>query len=287
MVAADTGRVSSVPGPESPASGYLIQDQGYTLLLDLGHGAFGALQRHIAPTAVDAIVISHLHADHFIDLVPYSYALSYSPHPCAGRGRRPELHVPPGAVETLRRVTGAWNAPDLIEQAFRVHEYDPEATLELGPLRIAFREVPHFVRTHAVQIADGRATFTFGADCAPNDGLVEFAQGTDLLMLESTLDQPETAGPGPKDVLHLGAAGQLRHPGRREARCVRRADDATHAHADHKIDWQSKLLNDLEDADVREATRPAAAQHQRKLKGFRQRAGAGRGRDRRHQSGSA
>lgn len=205
-------------------SGYLVEERGYCLLLDCGNGVFSKLREARDYTTVDAVVLSHLHADHFIDLVPYSYALSYSPHPCADRGRRPELHVPPGAVETFRRVTGAWNAPDLIEQAFRVHEYDPEATLELGPLRIAFREVPHFVRTHAVQIADGRATFTFGADCAPNDGLVEFAQGTDLLMLESTLDQPETAEP--RGHLMPGEAGELgRRAGARRLVLTHISDD--------------------------------------------------------------
>ncbi|MDT4924242.1 MAG: hypothetical protein QOG01_1955, partial [Pseudonocardiales bacterium] len=62
------GCSGSVPGPDSAASGYLIEAEGYRLLLDLGHGAFGALQRYVQPTDVDAIVISHLHPDHCIDL---------------------------------------------------------------------------------------------------------------------------------------------------------------------------------------------------------------------------
>ena len=71
------GCSGSMPGPDSPASGYLIEADGYKLVLDLGHGAFGALQRYVDPVDVDAIVVSHLHADHCIDLTAYIVALRY------------------------------------------------------------------------------------------------------------------------------------------------------------------------------------------------------------------
>ena len=70
-------------------------------------------------------MISHLHADHFIDLVPYAYALAYSHQARAAGQPRPLLYAPPGARETFRRITGAWDAEELIEQAFELHEYDP------------------------------------------------------------------------------------------------------------------------------------------------------------------
>jgi ribonuclease BN (tRNA processing enzyme) len=166
-------------------SGYLIEEAGARLLLDCGNGVFAKLRAACDFTAVDAVVVSHLHADHFFDLVPYAYALAYSPQASAA-GARPVLHVPPGARAAFRRITGAWDAEDLIEQAFDVREYDSAGELELGPLRIRFHEVPHFVRTHAVQVSDGAASFTYGADCAPNEAIVAFAHATDLLMLEAT-----------------------------------------------------------------------------------------------------
>ena len=49
------------------------------MLVDCGNGVFGKLRQHIDYVDVDAVVISHLHADHFLDLVPYSYALTYAP----------------------------------------------------------------------------------------------------------------------------------------------------------------------------------------------------------------
>jgi ribonuclease BN (tRNA processing enzyme) len=173
-------------------SGYLVEEAQRCLLLDCGNGVFSKLRAARDFTTVDDIVLSHLHADHFIDLVPYAYALAYSAHAC--EGRRPVLHAPPGGGETFRRVTGAWDAEELVEQAFELREYDPEEELELGPLRVRFREVPHFIRTNAVQVRSGEASFTFGADCGPNDAIVELARETDLLLLEATLEEPETEG---------------------------------------------------------------------------------------------
>ena len=115
-------------------SGYLIEEEGTTVLVDCGNGVFAKLREHIDYIDLDAVVISHLHADHFLDLVPYSYALTYAPRqqpvpvdrwPGTDFPARPELHVPPGAQEVFRRVVGAWGNDDLIENAFHLREYDP------------------------------------------------------------------------------------------------------------------------------------------------------------------
>lgn len=174
-------------------SGYLVEGGGRCLLLDCGNGVFGKLRAARDFTQVCAVVISHLHADHFIDLVPYAYALAYS-HQARAAGSRPILYAPPGARETFRQITGAWQAEELIEQAFELREYDPAAELALDPLQVRFHEVPHFIRTHAVQVREGKGSFTYGADCRPNDAIVAFARDTNLLMLEATLEEPEEAG---------------------------------------------------------------------------------------------
>jgi ribonuclease BN (tRNA processing enzyme) len=207
-------------------SGYLVDAGGQRLLLDCGNGVFAKLREACDFTTVDAVVISHLHADHFIDLVPYSYALTYS-HAARAAGSRPQLHVPPGGRETLRRVTGAWHAEDLIEQAFDLREYDAAHELGLGPLSVTFHEVPHFIRTHAMRVRDAAAggSFTYGADCRPNDAIVELARDTDLLLLEATLEQPEEGG----DRGHLTPAEAGEHARRAGAgRLV-----LTHFSADH------------------------------------------------------
>lgn len=205
-------------------SGYLVEAGDDRLLLDCGNGVFGKLRAARDFTGVGAVVISHLHADHFFDLVPYAYALAFS-HQARAAGCRPLLYAPPGARETFRQVTGAWEAAELIEQSFELHEYDPGTEIALGALRLRFHEVPHFIRTHAVQIREGECSFTYGADCAPNDAIVAFARDTDLLMLEATLEQPDEGGSRG----HLTPAEAGEHAQRAGARRL----VLTHVSADH------------------------------------------------------
>ena len=185
-------------------SGYLVREGGFNLLLDCGSGVFSKLRLVCDYVDVHAVLISHLHADHLLDLVPYSYALRYAPRqqpvPVAGWPgtswpARPELHVPPGGEELFRRVSGSFGPDDLIAGAFATSEYEPSETLEIGPLKVRFCEVPHYTRTFAIDLRapDGRR-LTFSADSAPNDALVEFARDTDLLLIEATLPRPERTG---------------------------------------------------------------------------------------------
>ena len=202
---------------DGACSGYLVEEEGACLLLDCGNGVFSKLRRYRDYVAVDAVVISHLHADHFLDLVPFAYALLYAPRqqsvpvaswPGTDSPARPRLYAPRGAAETFRRVVGAWGSEDLIERAFDLVEYGSDATLDVGTLRIAFHEVPHFTTTYAVGISstNGGGRVTYGADSGPNDALVRFADGADLLIIEATLPRPEREGP--RGHLTPGEAGE-------------------------------------------------------------------------------
>jgi ribonuclease BN (tRNA processing enzyme) len=184
-------------------SGYLVAQDDFTLLLDCGNGVFSKLRPVCDYVDVDAIVITHMHADHFLDLVPFSYALRYAPRqqPVAVGGwpgtdapARPHLYLPGGGSELLRRVVGSWGSEDLIDTAFALDEYDALDELELGPFGVRFCEVPHYVTTYAVELTACGARFTFGADCRPNEELVRFARDTNLLMMEATLPRPERDG---------------------------------------------------------------------------------------------
>jgi ribonuclease BN (tRNA processing enzyme) len=185
-------------------SGYLVEEDGYALLLDCGNGVFSKLRDHRDYVDVDAVLLSHLHADHFLDVIPFSYALTYAPRqqpvPVAGwpgtsEPARPELHAPAGATEMFRQIVGCWGNEDLVESAFALQEYRPWDELEAGPLRVRFREVPHFTPTFAIELSTAEGTrFTYSADCSPNQELVDFAGGTDLLLIEATLPRPERTG---------------------------------------------------------------------------------------------
>jgi len=208
-------------------SGYLVEDDGASLVLDCGNGAFSKLRRFRDYCAVDAVVISHLHADHFLDLVPFAYALTHAPRqqpvpvdrwPGTDSPARPKLHAPAGAQDAFRRVCGAWGPEELIEKAFDLREYDGEEQLEVGSLRLRFHRVPHFTTTHAVEVtsSNGGGRLTFGADSRPSDDLVAFASGTDLLLVEATLPRPERQG----ERGHLTPAEAGEHARRAGARRV-------------------------------------------------------------------
>jgi ribonuclease BN (tRNA processing enzyme) len=186
-------------------SGYLVEDGDTCILLDCGSGVFGELRRRADYVDVDAVVVSHMHADHFLDLLPYGCALTYAPRqqtepvgswPGTDHPARPQLLLPPGGLETLLTVSDATSLPGVIEQAFAAREYDLDETVAIGGLRVRFQPVPHYIPTNAIEVAshDGAARFTYGADHCPTDALQGFAADSDLLILEATLPRPESWG---------------------------------------------------------------------------------------------
>ena len=189
---------------DGACSGYLVEGGGQTVLLDCGPGVFAKLRRHVDYVDVDAVVISHLHADHILDLVPFASGLRYAPRqqpvPVAGNPgtddpARPRLLAPPGALEAFSALSAAGAmTPDHIALAFEVTVYDPADTLAVGGLSVRFQPVPHFIPANAVEFAADGARFTFSADCAPNQALCDFAAGTDLLLIEATLPVSEGEG---------------------------------------------------------------------------------------------
>jgi ribonuclease BN (tRNA processing enzyme) len=188
-------------------SGYLITHGGFTLLLDCGAGVFSKLRLHADPAAVDAVLVSHLHADHVLDLLPFGFALGAG---LIGNHRQPPLWGPPGAVTALADLAGAVGMEDQISDGFRVREYDPARELKLGPISVRFCPVPHYIPSWACELraATGRR-LTFGGDCGPNDPLIAFARGSDLLMLEATEGSGPHTGTGLRGHLTAAEAGQM------------------------------------------------------------------------------
>lgn len=197
------GKSPSWQDVDGACSGYLVQDGETTVLIDCGNGVFGKLRKFVDYVDVDAVVLSHLHADHVLDLVPYAYALTYAPRqqpvpvppwPGTDDPARPRLIAPPGARDAFRRIAAVFGQEDLIENAFAIEEYAHDSAPEVGAIAFGFHEVPHFTQTFAVRVSSGGSSLVYGADSSPNEELVDFAGGCDLLLVEATLPRPERTG---------------------------------------------------------------------------------------------
>jgi len=189
------GWSGSFPGPQSPASCYLIDTGDFRLVLDLGNGALGALQQYTGLGDVDAVCLSHLHADHCLDMCGYSVFQNYHPD-----GPQPRIAVygPPGTEERLSRALasnhlGMANAFDFTTLAV--------GAIEIGPLRITTAHVNHPVETFGFRIEHAGQVLAYSADTGPCDELAELARGADVLLSEASF----TDGPGLPADLHLTA----------------------------------------------------------------------------------
>lgn len=178
------GCAGSYPGPDSPASCYLLEAEQdgrtWRVLLDLGNGALGALQRYADPLGVDAVFLSHLHADHCVDLAGYYVMRRYHPS-----GRQPRIPVW-GPVGTADRMARAYDLPPDpgMHEEFEFRAYD--GPVQLGPFEVEPVEVEHPVLAYGLRVtADGR-TLGYSGDTGPCQGLDAVAKNADLLLAEAS-----------------------------------------------------------------------------------------------------
>ncbi len=175
-------------------SSYLVESGDSRVLVDCGNGAFSRLREVSDYSAIDAIAITHTHGDHILDLLPFAYALLYSPRALEGGLRKPELYLPPGGIERVRTIFGLIDRPELLDDAYSVHEYEPAVPIEVGSLVLEFAPVPHFIPTYALSIrTETGGRLVYGADHRPCTEIHDFARGAQLLILEATLLFPERA----------------------------------------------------------------------------------------------
>lgn len=182
--------------PGEAQSSYLVRAGGSAILLDLGAGALNRLQGELAPEALDAIVVTHLHPDHCADLLALRVYMAFG----AGAGAAPLRVIAP---EGLRARLVAFTGPELWDDAFTFQAFprgDGELVLGAGVI-LRHAEVPHLDPTYALRVEHGGRALSFGADCGENEALVRLAEGSGLLLAECSLG----AEPVPAGVPHLGA----------------------------------------------------------------------------------
>jgi ribonuclease BN (tRNA processing enzyme) len=188
------GCAGSFPAAESPASCYLVEADGSRVLLDLGSGALGPLQRHCGFADVDAVLLSHLHPDHCMDVLPLYVARTYDP---AGPHPRIPVHAPSGAAGHLARAYGRCEEPGL-DGAFDFREW-AAGPVEVGPLTVTVARTAHPVVTWAMRVEHGGRTLVYSGDTGPCADLVELARDADLFLCEASYQE----GPDNPPDLHL------------------------------------------------------------------------------------
>lgn len=197
------GCSGSYPGPGSPASCYLVQAEHegrtWSILLDLGNGALGALHRHVDPLAVDAVFLSHLHADHCIDMTSYYVLRKYHPD-----GEQVPLPVW-GPRRTSRRLARAYDLPKKpgMREEFVFHRHRPDADpVRVGPFEVQPVDVDHPVEAYGFRVHCGDRLLAYSGDTGPCAGLDTLAVDADLFLAEASFVTSEHNPPS----LHLTGA---------------------------------------------------------------------------------
>ncbi|KAA9395670.1 MBL fold metallo-hydrolase [Kocuria coralli] len=190
------GCTGSFAGPDSPASSYLLtgtdhEGTVWRILMDMGNGSMGALQRHIDLHELDAVIISHLHPDHCVDLAGLHVAVKWDPR--GWPGDRIPVWAPKGTHAYLTAAQAIEPEPGMSTE-FVFHEWEDEQPVRIGPFQVVPFRVNHPVEDpYALRVtydgAQGRSVLTYSGDTDACEGLVRAAQGADLFLCEAAYQE--------------------------------------------------------------------------------------------------
>ena len=209
MRATVLGSSCAIPRPGRACSSYLLEGDGQRVILDFGTGAFASARAHLRAEEIDAIVISHMHADHFLDLIPLRYALKYGPRT---NGKRMVLLLPPGGETVLRAISNALSREpggDFFNEVFELRNYDAESTLSLGRAILRFTATQHYIPTFACRYELGSASVVYSADTGPTASIAALARDAGLFLCEATLRDHGADPPGERGHLTAREAAEI------------------------------------------------------------------------------
>ncbi|GAA4410829.1 MBL fold metallo-hydrolase [Actinokineospora soli] len=204
------GCSGSLPGPGAPASGYLLEAEGFLMAVELGPGTLAELQARRDPFQLDALAFSHLHADHCSDFSSLAVLRRYHPAPTRDPREHPlPVHAPSTAP---RRFAMAYATSDeeLLEtdhtDVFTFHPWTP-GPVEIGPFTVRTAPAAHPCESYSLAITHDGRTLVYTGDTGPNPALSALTAGADVLLTEASWTHADDR---PAD-LHLSGtqAGEL------------------------------------------------------------------------------
>ncbi|MFD5321725.1 MBL fold metallo-hydrolase [Streptomyces sp. NPDC127098] len=176
---------------DNPCSGYLVSSGDTRIWVDAGSGTLAQLQWHTRLEDLDAIWISHLHADHSADLLTAYYAFLFAdvrltaPIP---------LYGPPGIADRLAHFLTNTSTRSPVESAYDIHELHDGHQVQVGELTLTSRAVAHGIPAFALRAESGDRSLAYSGDTAPCASLTELAAGCDVLLCEAESAEAPTEG---------------------------------------------------------------------------------------------
>jgi ribonuclease BN (tRNA processing enzyme) len=176
------GASGSWPEEGTALSGYLVRHDGFNLWVDCGSGTMANLQKHVAIPDVDAMLISHEHADHCVDIYPLFYARHYGGEGSDGM----PLFVPPGFHEKLKGLLTE-ESGKAFRKGFDVREVEGGDRFEVGPFRILAGRMSHLgIPALGFLIENDGNSLCYSGDTGPTEELLQLARGSNTLLIEAT-----------------------------------------------------------------------------------------------------
>jgi ribonuclease BN (tRNA processing enzyme) len=172
------GGCGAFPAAGQACSGYLVEHDGFRLLVDPGYAIVPRLLQVVHADDVDAVLVSHGHPDHCADLNPLLRARALREDPAPPL----PVYALPGAVDAVL----ALDRPGMLAGALALHEFRAGATLEIGPFRAVTRLLPHSVPNAGLQLAGGGRMLAYTGDSGPGPQIADLAHGADLLLAEAS-----------------------------------------------------------------------------------------------------
>jgi Metal-dependent hydrolases of the beta-lactamase superfamily III len=195
------GNYGTFPGKDGACSGFLLQDEGFNILIDAGNGVMGRLQRYVKIDDLSAIILSHLHWDHSSDMQVLKYAVE-TKLSLKTMEKPIDVYLPSSPQDTYNSLT--------YRNVFSLKTVDENTDLNIKGAEFKFYKMKHPVETYGIRVSFNGKVFAYSSDTLYNENLLKLAKNADLFLCESTATVHDKAVTNIPHLSTVEAAGLAR-----------------------------------------------------------------------------